>query len=829
MVTMRLALPSLLLVVLIRSGLCGQEPEETGETIADVPASSVWEDDIGNGAEQDQPFLFGSMDRFTQAARFEFSQAFYRNRGLEPEYQAHRFNGFRLEDPSSGWPRWRVWSGLYPYNRGGSAHTAPRSWQQGIPGLAGSENIEIRVQEQAEGIRTRFRWTNGNLRHLASLGQAGRLQGGQRYLLFGRLGTSGEGVSEGTARQDVTLMAGISGQKGSSWDWEFLHLVQSGRRGTSSPLTEEVSRIKGVRYNPNWGYFLGRPRNASTTKHTIALNSMRLWHEGRRMSLTLGLFGMLSVQRRGRLGYFGAPSPRPDYYRYLPSYYLQRGSLTPGDQLAIRQEFEMHSQLDWGELIRVNTAGLPNREASYFLYDQVSRGPEWNFYAALEWPSPSESIWRVAVSGSWATKENFGQITDLLGGTFVRNRDAFSGNLYALGIPEELETGDLYQYHYRMHYPRLRLHTTLDKRLGVLDTHWGYELGYLSARRVGYFQNEAFTVNSPAASSPISQLTHRFSGNMGWSPDHRNRLELTLLWERLPIQARDLWVFPEYSDEALPHDANPEAMEVDFSYYLRWRQFNGRFSLYRIALSGLRTSRIIYARTVNGSALGNRSTTGIDQENLGIEAGIDWEPLPDVTVFGSLSIGRHSWLGLARTRFYPLPEKSDTGGLVPWELGATHMKGLRVPGGPQTAWSLGVYFRRLSGWRLGVTFNGFADNYVAPSLLRRREGFLQGFDAVSAGDYALIRSSRIRERLAEASLLRVSVGRSWRKFGGFASVYLSVSNLLNTDFRTGGFEQSRHGHIDEWSEDALSGRPVFGNKYWFGQGRNFSLSLKFNQ
>jgi hypothetical protein len=54
-----------------------------------------------------------------------------------------------------------------------------------------------------------------------------------------------------------------------------------------------------------------------------------------------------------------------------------------------------------------------------------------------------------------------------------------------------------------------------------------------------------------------------------------------------------------------------------------------------------------------------------------------------------------------------------------------------------------------------------------------------------------------------------------------------VNNILDSKYKTGGYEQARNANFRQLNQDVSSGTP-FGNKYFYGYGRTiclFSISI----
>ncbi len=70
-------------------------------------------------------------------------------------------------------------------------------------------------------------------------------------------------------------------------------------------------------------------------------------------------------------------------------------------------------------------------------------------------------------------------------------------------------------------------------------------------------------------------------------------------------------------------------------------------------------------------------------------------------------------------------------------------------------------------------------------------------------------------------------GKSWKVKNYYFGFFANVSNILNTTYKTGGFEQSRNANYQTLLEDKSRTLPLFGPKYWYGYGTSFYTSIYF--
>tara|TARA_B110000967_G_scaffold192680_1_gene219527 strand:+ start:1349 stop:1588 length:240 start_codon:yes stop_codon:yes gene_type:complete len=72
-------------------------------------------------------------------------------------------------------------------------------------------------------------------------------------------------------------------------------------------------------------------------------------------------------------------------------------------------------------------------------------------------------------------------------------------------------------------------------------------------------------------------------------------------------------------------------------------------------------------------------------------------------------------------------------------------------------------------------------------------------------------------------------GKSWKVGDRYISLFVSLNNLLDKQFKTGGFEQGRNANYQSIKEDISTPKRRFGPKYWYARGTTYflNLSLRF--
>jgi hypothetical protein len=87
-------------------------------------------------------------------------------------------------------------------------------------------------------------------------------------------------------------------------------------------------------------------------------------------------------------------------------------------------------------------------------------------------------------------------------------------------------------------------------------------------------------------------------------------------------------------------------------------------------------------------------------------------------------------------------------------------------------------------------------------------------------------------------LLNLSGGKSWKIGDKIIGLNIMINNLLDTKYKTGGFEQARNSNYTQLDQDytphlnpttnVTSVTPVFGPKYFYGYGRTYFVNLYIN-
>ena len=223
--------------------------------------------------------------------------------------------------------------------------------------------------------------------------------------------------------------------------------------------------------------------------------------------------------------------------------------------------------------------------------------------------------------------------------------------------------------------------------------------------------------------------------------------------------------------------------------------------------------------------------SGIDKKHFGAEIGIEAQVTPTIKLKGAANVGQYTYDN--NPNLYLTTEnnsRSEDAGFVNGrkDFGASNLENYKLAAGPQTAYSVGFEYRDPDYWFVGATANFFDNVYVDIAPLTRTSNFADD-GGIPFNDYDenIARQLLQQEKFDNYMVVNMIGGKSWKIGNQYISLFASVGNLLNTKYKSGGFEQGRNANYRQLKEDKELGTPVFGNKYWFGRGTTYFLNVNY--
>ena len=275
---------------------------------------------------------------------------------------------------------------------------------------------------------------------------------------------------------------------------------------------------------------------------------------------------------------------------------------------------------------------------------------------------------------------------------------------------------------------------------------------------------------------------------------------------------------------------------IDASYILRIPKVKAKVTAYHTSFNN--GTDLGFFFTESGATFTQEVMTNISRKNFGGELGIELQVIPTIKLKGVASIGHFIYNNNPNVYY----ASDDYANNVTYGDGTTKLKNLHVAGGPERAFRLGFEYRDPSFWWFGISANHFSRAFIDISNLKRSDAFTVDFDLVpesilahggnikgySYNDFDQNSAQKLlqQEQFNNYLLVNFIGGKSWKVGNYYVGLFASINNLFNQNYKTGGFEQSRRiGYRDQLKEQNPKSKPLFGNRYFFGNGTTYFLNL----
>lgn len=824
-------------------------PNDTSSSMPAYQIPTLTFDDNNEGVENGEvptsklaSPLIASRDPFQSATAFVFSVYRFRPRGFDRSSQEVQINGAPMNDVETGGASWAQWGGLNDAfrNRSNTYGLHPSGYTFG--GNNGSVYFDATALGQQKQTRITYSLSNRSYRNrIMFTKSSGLTTKGWAYSFSVSRRWAKEGYVPGTFYDGYAYYAGLSKQfKGGKHELHLTTFGSTTRRGKAAPVTLEAVEITDDKfYNPNWGYQNGEKRNARIADNfqplTILNYEYRPSHS-LRWETSLGY--QFGKTRNSALDYYNGTSPRPDYYRYMPSYYVLNG-LDPA--LA---RFNTSQQIEWNDLYNVNynnydsvkdangIAGhtVYGRRSVFVLYNDVDDIRKFSFNTNVEKVFNEHVTLASGIQAITQQTESYRQMVDLLGGDYYLNlnqfaKDAtgqnFAYNQYDINTPNRIvKEGDKYNYDYITRFTRGAIWAQIIGNFNKADLFLSARVGYSDFSRDGLFRNGLFPYASYGKGDVLRFTTYDAKGGVTYKVDGRNFLFVNAgLTEDAPT-VENTYISPRTRAYSVPDPKVEATSSIEAGYLMRTPKYNLRAVGYATDIKDAVEVRRYYSDFSNSFI--SYVMAGVNSRHTGLELAAEVKLTSTLAVTGVTSISQTFYTD--NPSFVGLYGDNDSASTP--VMRQVYIKNYYVAVGPQSAYSLGFNYRSRKFWYASTNFNYFDRNYISISPDQRSNEAIAGVPVGSELYNAILD----QQALPPLFTLDASVGTSilLSKYtknlprSSFLYVNMGISNVLDAEVRTGGFEQLRYDF-----ENVNPGK--FGNKYFYGFGRNFfiNLSLKF--
>jgi hypothetical protein len=814
---------------------------------------TITENDLGDdnsGSESTSGLLQASRDTYQQAAAFNWGQARFRIRGLDNAYGKTMINGISMNKIYDGRPQWSNWGGLNDATRNQefSMGSAPSDYTFG--GALGTQEINTRASHYRPGTRLTFSGTNTNYSFRAMATHVSGLdKQGWAFVVSASRRWADEGHFEGTDYSANSMFASIEKKFNDKHSLNFTSIYAQNSRGKSSPNTQEVTDLMGVKYNSYWGWQDGQKRNSRDKDIAEPINMLsHYWKINEKTSLNTNVSFQTGTIGNTRMDFQGANNPDPTYYKNLPSYFLNYhdngGNWIPNyaGAATANQYFLGNSQVNWNAMYAANQNSADVGKSVYVLYEDRTDDKLWSANSVLNAGLSDNISMNAAVNFKKLKSHNHQNLLDLMGGSYFSDIDPFfSGDATQsdLNNPNrQVVEGDTYGYNYNLFATTFDGFTQFKFTYDKVDFYLAQTFSRTEYQREGLYKNGIYADNSYGYGSKKTFENFGFKGGLTYKLTGRHLLDFNGMYMTVAPTMRNSFSNARLNNNFTPNLDSESVISGDASYIIRTPKLKARLTGFYSKILNSTEISFFYAENIGESdgdedSFVSEIVTGVDKQNMGVELGLEYQLTSTIKVTGAASYGQYTYSDNAK--LVTNDDARTIAGLNPIRnFGTNYLKDYKQPGMPQQAYSFGLEYRDPHYWWIGANANYLADSYLDVSNILRTDNFT--IDRTTGASYAGADETTVREvlkqeRFEDFMLFNLIGGKSWRissknrnTFGFFAS----INNILDTKYKTGGFEQSRKATFVDAQQDLASGTRTFGPKYFYGYGRTAFVNFYIN-
>lgn len=805
-----------------------------------VPVVSLDDNDFSDAGPQNvSSVLNAGRNPFFSAAAYNFSPLRFKIRGYDADLSETYMNGIPITNLDNGFTPYGQWGGLNDVMRNRDLAVGLRPNTFAFGDIATTTSIDARASKQRKQTSFSYAFSNRTYDHRWMITHStGINKKGWAFTVSASRRWSDEGYVPGTYYNGWSYFIGADKRLGQKHLLSFVAFGAPTENGRQGAAVSEIQDLAGTHYyNPYWGYQNGKKRNASIGKSNQPV--FILTHEFRindHTSLTTAAgysFGKRSVSG---IDWYNAPDPRPDYYRYLPSYQTD-----PTIKDLVTQQLlnnEAARQIDWQHLYDVNrdnTETIYNADgitgnsvtghrSLYILADRVTDTKKFNFNSVLNSSFTDHLDFTTGITVQSQKNTYYQEITDLLGGEFYVDLNQFAertfpGNNNAiqndLAHPNRLvRTGEKYGYNYDIDIVRTSAWAQTAFKYNKVDFFLSAEVSQNVFWRKGNVKNGLFPDDSYGKSNVNYFANYAFKGGITYKINGRNYIYANGEYGTRAPFFENAYVAPRTRNVEQDNLVSEIIQTAEAGYILNAPKLkirlNGYYTTFQHGFNVLTFYHETYQNFVN-YALSN-----IDKIHFGGEFGFEAKVARNLTVNGAAAVGRYYY----NSRQNAVVTLDNTAEVLANET--VYSQNYRVASTPQEAYSLGITYRSPKFWFISLTGNYFDKRWLDFNPIRRTEAAVQDVDPKSQLWHEIIDQTE----LPSAYTVDFFGGYSYKinrtaqkKKPMYLVLNAGVNNLLNNkDIISGGYEQLR---FDFDTRDPNQ----FPAKYYYAYGLNYFISL----
>jgi hypothetical protein len=806
-----------------------------------IPVISMDENDGQDGSAQNiSSQLSAGRDPFLNAATFKFSAVRFRIRGYDADQFGTYINGIPMENLDNGFTPFGQWGGLNDVlrNRETTIGLDPTTFAFGEMG--GLTNFDTRASRQRKQTSFNYALSNRNYVHRMMLTHSTGLNSkGWAFSFSGSRRWAEEGFTDGTYYNGWSFFGAVDKRFNDRHLLSFVAFATPTENGRQGSSVQEMVDISGNNfYNPFWGYQNGKKRNASVAKSFQPVGI--LTHDWKISDkTTLVTAGSFSIGKRSVSGldWYNAADPRPDYYRYLPSYQLDPYY---ADQMREEMRNDVNKrQINWDALYNTNygsnesiynvngIAGntVTGRRSHYILEDRVVKTTKYNFNTTLNTSISENVIFSGGITYQAQKNNYYKEVNDLLGGEFYADVNQFAERDFPtnpdagqndMNRPNRiLYKGDKFGYDYDINIKKGSAWLQGVFKFRKVDLFIATENSFTNFFRKGNVRPGLFKDNSFGKSTTHSFFNSSIKGGITYKIDGRNYIFANGSYASRAPFFENAYLAPRTRDFVQDNLKSEEIGSIEAGYVLNAPKLKIRATGYYTQFKNQLNVLTFYNDEFRNFV--NYAISNIGKIHTGVEFGAEAKLYKGLSVNAAAAVGKYYY----NTRQLATVTADNSSDLLS-ENDVVYSKNFFVPT-PQNAYTIGLDYRSPQFWFINVNFNFFDKMYLDFNPVRRTEAASSGVEVGSELWHDIIDQKQLDNQYT----LDAFAGYSWmmnRKFKSmkkrtYLVFNLGVNNILdNRNIVSGGFEQLRFDFAEKNTNK-------FQDRKFYAYGTNFFASV----
>lgn len=752
-------------------------------------------------------------------ALYQLSFCRYSYRGYAARYADVYINNIPMSDPETELNIWSEWGGLNDAMRNQESYSSHMPASFGFGSVGGLTNINTRPSIIGQQHKMTYAISNRSYNNrITYIYSSGLTKKNWAFTIHGSRRWALQGYVPGTWYDAYAIFAAAEKKLNAHHNLSAIFFYSPYRRALQSPAIQEAYDLAGTNYyNPNWGWQEGKMRNArvrSLHKPTFILH--HIWNISEKNRLNTAIAYAYTDFGTTGLNWYDAPDPRPDYYRYMPSF---QTSPYLHDIVAEQwQQDENVRQINWNQLYQINyLQNLENKQAKYILENRKKIAHTATLTSNLKTQLNQNVTLYTALEAQHYYANYFKQIEDLLGGTHWLDIDQFaerdfSGDtavlLNDLQNPyKKIYEGDRFGYDYILYRQKIRQWSLLQYTGENFDAYFSYACDVNKYQREGKMQNGRYPDASLGKGKPIYFITPSVKTGFLYKINGRNLVTSNLALISLPPLMNEIYIIPTISHLTITNPSPEVIFAADVANIYTGSIFSYRISLYRTHFFN-QTDQIQFYHDDLRTFV-SLTMTDIEKVHMGIETGFSAQITDNLLWNNFVALGDHTY------RSRPQATIAYTNNAKPDTVKTIYIMNFYDYTSPQFVATTGLRYNFSRFFSVQLNANYFDKYFMSFNPERRTEAALTNLGP----DDPLIDQIVRQYRFPSAYTLDATIFRSWKIKNSFVSLFVSINNLLNDkNIQTGGFEQLR---FDFQNKNV----DKFPPKFFYGYGRTYFVML----